>query len=243
MTGCEHPCTCLCHPGPCPPCQRQVTRTCGCGKTSFSEQCSSSTVHTCSSNCDKLLSCGKHGCTQLCHAGPCDECSVTVEKSCHCGKTVRVLSCVENSNQTEGFSCVSVCRKQLDCGNHFCEKTCHQGPCSPCARSPALVKTCACGKCRVEELRAKPRNSCLDHLPTCGDVCGKRLTCGTAKSPHFCESTCHDANCPPCGKKTAVPCSCGSSTQVPYDSSISLPKRKFPGGYYTCCKQKFAFRK
>ena len=76
---------------------------------------------------------------------------------------------------------------------------------------------CPCGKRRLVEFGAAgKRINCLDAIPGCGEVCGKVLACGTGKSPHLCEGVCHDGPCPPCGKKTAVNCCCGSSTQVCY---------------------------
>ena len=31
--SCTHPCNCLCHPGPCPPCSMIIELPCQCGKT------------------------------------------------------------------------------------------------------------------------------------------------------------------------------------------------------------------
>ena len=73
--------------------------------------------------------------------------------------------------------------------------------------TPERVTVCPCGKTDLEKLYAKDesvkrRESCLDPVPTCGAVCGRKLdNCG-----HACESVCHEGPCPPClltsGKKS-----------------------------------------
>ena len=118
--GCEHPCTQLCHPGPCPPCHRLITKSCGCGKSQIQDQCSSTSAHVCSNVCDKLLDCGNHRCELPCHTGSCSECAVTVEQACHCGRATRSLSC-RDSTASSSFACGNICGGKLACGNHFCD--------------------------------------------------------------------------------------------------------------------------
>lgn len=44
---CDHKCTLLCHPGPCPDCTVMVPRKCGCGKTAPIVKCGSQMSITC----------------------------------------------------------------------------------------------------------------------------------------------------------------------------------------------------
>ncbi|XP_055333242.1 transcriptional repressor NF-X1-like [Paramacrobiotus metropolitanus] len=212
--NCPHPCTELCHPGPCPPCHSLATKPCACGRTTVSELCSIQSVHVCSSLCGKRLNCGRHTCSATCHPGDCEKCSVMVEIPCFCGKDMRSVPCMEaglGEYASGGFACAEVCGRRLGCENHGCQRRCHAGECGVCPQAPEVVTTCPCGKMALKGMQ---RRSCLEPVPTCVEVCGKRLECGTAKNPHFCEKMCHEGPCGACGKKTAVTCLCGSSTQV-----------------------------
>lgn len=73
------------------------------------------------------------------------------------------------------FSCNEKCEHILNCGNHKCSYICHPGECDLCPRSPTVLDSCSCGKTRLLE---NSRNSCLDPIPTCNQICGKRLNCG-----------------------------------------------------------------
>ena len=68
--------------------------------------------------------------------------------------------------------------RTLDCGNHTCEKPCHDDECDPCALSPGMIKTCPCGSNTLETLSTTPRTSCLDPVLTCDSTCGLELSCG-----------------------------------------------------------------
>ncbi|KAH9640110.1 hypothetical protein HF086_016041 [Spodoptera exigua] len=78
--SCPHPCTLLCHPGPCPPCQATIMKSCGCGAENRSVLCSSKLPQVCGRVCGRTLECGVHKCTQSCHEGPCETCTETVEQ-------------------------------------------------------------------------------------------------------------------------------------------------------------------
>ena len=69
--------------------------------------------------------------------------------------------------------------RELDCGNHLCERLCHAGRCFSCSLLPANVTHCPCGAQTVDSLLPEnsPRLSCLDPVPTCDNICGKRLSC------------------------------------------------------------------
>ncbi|KAM8715561.1 hypothetical protein ACLKA7_002588 [Drosophila subpalustris] len=211
VEGCSHACTLLCHPGPCPPCQANVSRSCGCGRTNKLMQCAMKQPLQCEAVCDKLLNCGEHRCQQTCHAGKCEPCGEQVQQNCHCSKQQRDVPCTRESQDRRSYSCKECCGKPLPCGNHKCKDSCHAGACRPCKLSPTQITSCPCGKLPVA---AEQRSSCLDPVPTCEGVCGKTLRCGKPAHPHQCTSKCHLGQCPPCTKQTAVKCRCGHMDQM-----------------------------
>ncbi|XP_030377679.1 protein shuttle craft [Scaptodrosophila lebanonensis] len=211
IEGCAHACTLLCHPGPCPPCQANVQRSCGCGKTSKTMQCAMKEEIACGEECGKLLNCEQHTCKEKCHAGKCASCEHKLEQRCHCGKQQREVLCTRETHDRRHYSCSKPCGKDLACGNHKCKDSCHAGNCRPCKLSPEQVSSCPCGKVEVPP---KQRTSCLDAVPTCEGVCGKTLRCGKPAHPHQCASKCHLGQCPPCNKQTAVRCRCGHMDQM-----------------------------
>ncbi|KAJ1438677.1 Zinc finger, NF-X1-type [Sesbania bispinosa] len=224
---CPHVCVLQCHPGPCPPCKAFAPpRLCPCGKKTITTRCSDrQSVLTCGQCCDKLLECGRHCCERICHVGPCDCCHVLVNASCFCNKSTEVILCgdmaVKGELNAEGgvYSCGSNCGKKLSCGNHICREICHPGNCGECEFLPSRVKTCCCGKTRLEE----ERQSCLDAIPTCSQVCGKLLHCGT----HTCKETCHVGECPPCLVLVSQKCRCGSTSRTVECHKAIMEKQKF----------------
>ena len=46
---------------------------------------------------------------------------------------------------------------------------------------------------------------CTEDLPTCGDTCGKELTCGR----HQCTMRCHEGSCETCRQVVTKKCRCG----------------------------------
>ena len=144
---CTHPCTLKCHSGPCPPCNIVMADTkCYCGKEWLSKECSSANELSCSQVCGKALNCGKHTCELVCHSGDCGDCKVQEHKACHCGKLEKDIPCGTD------FSCEQVCQKTIDCGNHKCGKTCHEGDCMKCDRIPQEKETCHCGAKLYEDI-------------------------------------------------------------------------------------------
>ncbi len=131
--------------------------------------------------------------------------------ACHCGKNTRRVTCNEDTSGVTAYACdASSCGRALDCGLHHCPRPCHPGECAPCPLTPAQVTRCPCGQTELEKLVERDgvpekRKSCLDPVPTCGLVCGKRLGCG-----HTCQALCHqEEECPPCPLTTEVRCRCG----------------------------------
>ena len=144
------------------------------------------------------MNCGKHRCQQKCHVGNCEPCGVKIKQNCGCqNPQEKWADC--DVNVESFFSCGNPCGKLLSCGNHKCGKICHDSNenCEICDRSPEVVKTCPCGK---KPLEPGSRASCLDPIPSCGEICDKSLICG-----HSCQSVCHeDPECPKCPLSTKV---------------------------------------
>ncbi|XP_022919104.2 protein shuttle craft [Onthophagus taurus] len=202
---CEHACTLLCHPGPCPECTVSVAKPCGCGRTKATVACNADTPVTCQSKCEKLLNCGLHKCEKNCHAGDCSPCTKYVKQECYCGKVGRTVICTEEVKNVDKYECDDVCGKMLACGNHKCMLICHSGSCPPCETSPDVVTTCYCGQTKL----AVVRESCFDPIPSCEKICNKILKCGQPSQPHRCQEKCHKGECPDCSLTTMVRCRCG----------------------------------
>ncbi|XP_016842506.1 protein shuttle craft isoform X1 [Nasonia vitripennis] len=201
--NCVHKCTLLCHPGSCPLCLAMVTKTCGCGRTSQTQKCSTGPLLQCEEICDRPLNCSVHKCESKCHHGSCEPCDKIFKQECFCGKNTREETCVLDLPPM--YSCENVCNKVLDCGNHKCKEICHPGQCGPCVLKPETVKHCCCG----QTLLTDKRESCLDPIATCDKVCSKRLRCGQPSNPHTCQANCHKDDCPECELITKVKCRCG----------------------------------
>ncbi|CAG0891465.1 unnamed protein product [Darwinula stevensoni] len=209
---CNHSCTILCHPGPCPSCNAQVRRSCPCGKVTKDIRCGIGQF-LCEEKCGKILNCGVHKCQKQCHLGPCEDCQETVSQVCYCGKDSQSLPCNSETAGSLHYECEGKCMKTLSCGNHECSSKCHEGDCPPCALIPSVVQTCPCGETNLAQLERQlnqtPRQSCMDPIPTCDKLCKRILSCGPADQRHTCQATCHMGHCPPCSGVTPVRCRCG----------------------------------
>ncbi|CAL1281044.1 unnamed protein product [Larinioides sclopetarius] len=143
----NHQCQDICHAGNCPPC----------GNVSFDElrcHCGESVLYP-------PIHCGTRPpeCTKPCiRSHPCDH---EVKHTCHSEETcppctaLTVKWCFGNHKQCtsvmcflEGVSCGMLCLKDLPCGKHKCNLTCHAGPClkegAKCAQLCAIPRS-ACG--------------------------------------------------------------------------------------------------
>ncbi|XP_011496146.1 PREDICTED: protein shuttle craft [Ceratosolen solmsi marchali] len=201
--NCVHKCTLLCHPGACPPCSAMVTKSCGCGKMSQIQKCSTGLLLKCNDTCDKPLNCGIHKCENKCHHGNCEPCDKIIKQECFCLKCSREEKCVLNLPST--YSCQNICNKILDCNNHNCKEFCHPGECRSCVLKPEAITNCCCG----ETILTIKRANCLEPIPTCDKICGKQLKCGQPSKAHTCQSNCHQGECPECELFTKVKCRCG----------------------------------
>ncbi|XP_052246332.1 transcriptional repressor NF-X1-like isoform X2 [Dreissena polymorpha] len=206
--ACKHPCNILCHPGPCPECTAMVTRSCDCGKTKQTTKCSSTLAIKCEQTCERQLNCGKHFCQAKCHSGSCEKCEVVINQECFGKHESRTVSCGSEESFTESYSCQKTCDSCLDCGNHKCERPCHNGNCSSCQRLPTNLTRCPCGAETLDSLSSEPRKSCLDPIPTCGSTCNKILKCGPPEKPHRCDRACHEGECGTCSGYTTLSCRC-----------------------------------
>ena len=117
-------------------------------------------------------------------------------------------------------SCGAICGRTLRCG-HVCNERCHSGKCPPCPRLVSIK--CPCGKkefmirCSMQHLQL-PEN-------TCGQCCGKVLSCGK----HHCSEICHYGDCPPCQELVHQVCYCGSEER-------DMPCSSVTSQFYSCGK-------
>ncbi|CDK29442.1 unnamed protein product [Kuraishia capsulata CBS 1993] len=238
LESCVHECSFECHPGPH---MKRCTALgpslhCNCGEKSRQVPCIVTSYDKgwqCGKVCGDLLPCGIHRCKKVCHSGACGSCPETVITKCYCGKHTREVTCSERSykkSDIDGelwigtFPCEDICKQTFDCGNHVCVQNCHPYTAKShmCPLGPDAVTYCACGKKKLSDLLEHPRTSCLDPIPTCGEVCGKKLPCG-----HACIDFCHEGDCRSCMKTVDMKCSCEySSFTVPcaFKVSGSTPK-------------------
>eukprot|EP00873_Tetraselmis_striata_P026513 jgi/Tetstr1/446777/TSEL_034264.t1 len=207
-SGCGHECVLLCHPGPCPPCPREVDATCYCGKAARRARCGRH-LFSCAATCGKVLPCG-HACAEECHEGDCPPCGLEAEHPCECGAETRRAPC-----SGRRWTCGRVCGAALDCGRHACQQGCHAGACGPCELVGA--RRCPCGKAEFTSL------ACDEPTPTCGETCGRLLPCGI----HACAERCHAGPCPDtCRAMVSKACGCGKTHKtVPCFSAVRCDKR------------------
>jgi len=229
---CPHPCSLMCHAGPCPPCTLMgPSQTCFCGKHTVTKRCVESDYGkgwSCNEVCGDLLPCGEHTCSRLCHSGLCGACEIPVLSTCYCGKTQREVPCDRRDDTAESFnhgqlihqdspgawfegsfSCVNICGRNFDCGHHSCQRPCHpqDETAAHCPLSPDVITHCPCGKTRLEFITPTPRPSCENEIPHCDKVCSKKLPCG-----HLCQQKCHTGPCAPCTQQMEITCRCGRTS-------------------------------
>lgn len=229
---CPHPCSLICHAGPCPPCTLMgPSQTCYCGKHTSTKRCSETEYgkgFSCEEVCGDLLPCGEHFCEQICHPGLCGACETPVLSTCYCGKEQKEIPCDQRDEVMDSFNygqlkdsseeldsdpwfegsfkCSNVCGRAFDCGHHTCSKPCHpqDEESTHCPFYPDVVTHCPCGKTPLTSLPVPPRQSCEDPIPHCDKPCQRVLPCG-----HLCEKKCHTGPCGMCMKVIDISCRCG----------------------------------
>lgn len=169
-------------------------------------QCSMKETFECDDFCEKPLNCGVHKCQERCHQNECKPCTESIEMKCFCEKESKTEPCTAETALVTKYSCDKVCDLPLNCNSHRCEMHCHPQQCGSCLLSPDLIKTCPCGRTKLEEGQ---RKACTDSIPTCKAQCSKALQCGPLAAPHTCSKPCHLDKCPPCSQSTNVKCRCG----------------------------------
>ncbi|KAF8957390.1 hypothetical protein BDZ97DRAFT_1906818 [Flammula alnicola] len=190
-SGCGHPCPLQCHPGPCPPCQKNVlTFRCG-----IDVRGNGVRNLSCGQACGRPLSCGKHTCDKICHDGDCGKCQLTELVTCWCGKEQKVVGCGEGEDVqcfVEGekpwigrFGCDRICERPFDCGKHRCQKSCHPPSSTPatCPRSPcgATTKSLSCYEVHSSSAAGLPEKEIL-----CDKQCQALRACGRHQCRRLC---------------------------------------------------------
>jgi len=214
---CKHdPCTVLCHPGACPPCNINVPVKCHCAKETKLVPCqvAARTTFSCEQPCGRALNCGRHWCEQPCHPGPCAPCDEPLKMPCHCTKEAKEAVCGDPA-----YSCGQVCGAPLDCGSHSCEKPCHEGKCLPCQRDPSRVRYCPSGHNKIEDLLGRQREACTEPIPVCDALCQRFLPCGR----HQCIKQCHTDECMRCEEMVAKKCVCGKTSTTVACYKVNYP--------------------
>ncbi|TFK20660.1 hypothetical protein FA15DRAFT_673293 [Coprinopsis marcescibilis] len=109
-------------------------------------------------------------------------------------------------------SCGGPCSRVRETGcGHPCPLLCHPGPCPPCQITSQLKCHCPrktmltfrCGVITATNVSSGTQAH-RDYL-SCGNVCGRMLSCGK----HACSKTCHSGECDKCEVLDDVQCYCG----------------------------------
>ena len=178
LTCKKHKCEDLCHRGHCMPCLLSTFTEvyCTCGRTKLEPPVACGTdPPKCNELCGREHSC-PHPVTHTCHyEDQCPPCAQLVNKVCMGGHTVRFnVPC-----HVQDVSCGDVCKKQLPCGMHTCERWCHKGACVtpnctcelPCTK-PRILCTHPCNaKCHSG--KPCPQNVCFEKVKVLCD-CKRR---------------------------------------------------------------------
>lgn len=198
--------------------------TCWCEKEVDPKPLAGLPPHSCGQTCFREHTIPKkcpHPCPLICHAGACPPCTLMGPTThCYCGRQSQTRSC-QTTNYDTGWTCGQVCRKMMPCGEHACDRPCHEGSCGVCeVRVPAR---CYCGASEKAILcfdREVPRPSSKETesgktemwtgVFNCGSECNSFFDCGKHRCSKICHpQDLHPAHCPrspdvvthcPCGK-------------------------------------------
>ncbi len=206
--------------------------TCWCEKEQDPRPTPGIPPHSCGNTCGRERHLPKkcpHPCLLTCHAGPCPPCThMGPTMNCFCGKNTATRRCVD-TDYDNGWSCGQICGDLMPCGEHSCDRPCHEGLCGACEYP--ITARCYCGSedrnipCweRGDEKECKrlldkgdnQEGPVVDEwigMFQCGGICGRQFDCGR----HRCEKTCHqqDANPPHCPRSPdmVTHCPCGKTS-------------------------------
>lgn len=218
----------------CPGCnlpqdEKPSSYTCWCGKDHEPRSITGLPPHSCGQTCGKVRVLPKkcpHPCELMCHAGPCPPCAhIGPKQSCYCGRETSQKKCSETQYE-DGWSCGNVCGDMMPCGEHTCERGCHEGLCGAC--EVRLEARCYCGKeekailcADRDDDKASSRAHILDtgeHVTEswtgmfqCTSLCERQFSCGI----HSCQKPCHaqDDIVPSCPRspELVTHCPCGKT--------------------------------
>ncbi|KAJ8298481.1 hypothetical protein KUTeg_025012 [Tegillarca granosa] len=193
----KHACLQRCHTGPCGNCRQMAVKTCRCGKKQKEVQCCKD--YLCDIKCNNMRDCRKHQCKRkVQRAGPwegrpqireeivkkpCPPCPVPMPMQCLGKHETGQFPCAE----LRPYSCGRKCGRQLACGNHTCNKDCHE----VVGAENDIKSGENCEEC--EEGCLKPRPEGCTH------------PCPTLK--------CHPGDCPPCQQMIRMRCHCQLAVQ------------------------------
>ncbi|KAF1984585.1 hypothetical protein K402DRAFT_336213 [Aulographum hederae CBS 113979] len=227
--------------------------TCWCEKETDIRSTSGLPPFSCGQTCSRAHVLPKscpHPCPDICHAGPCPPCQqMGPSQSCFCGQQSVSRRCVDTDYE-KGWSCGEVCGEMMPCGEHFCDRPCHEGLCGAC--EVVLNEKCYCGQVEKELLCCDKQDEVIsrkrlqpdeDGSPRteewtgsfeCGNTCERDFDCGK----HQCQKPCHtqDEETPHCPRSPDVVshCPCGKTplleiTNKPRTScEDSIPNCKQP---------------
>ena len=208
--------------------------------------------HSCGQTCNRERTVPQkcpHRCDSTCHAGPCSPCDrMGPTQSCFCGKITSTKRCTD-TNYEKGWSCEQVCGDLMPCGEHTCQKRCHEGLCGACEMT--VEAHCYCGQveksipcCDRGDEKSSARSRIDESGQTsidqwvgqfdCGNRCNRQFDCGK----HHCEKACHPqtANVEHCPRSPdmVTKCPCGKTSL----DEISLkPRQTCEDAIPRCTKQ------
>ena len=223
--------------------------TCWCGKAPDPQPIPGLPPHTCGQTCGRPLLC-PHICNLLCHAGKCAPCNAMgPTQFCYCGKKSTQRKCIE-TNYKSGWSCGEICGDPLPCGEHYCQRPCHEGFCGACEADVEakcycwrkVTKTLLCceqGEERDSERQIELSDGSFDTDSwtgtfECGEVCDRLYDCGL----HKCEKPCHpqDLEVPPCPRSASQVTRCPCD-RTPLSEILDHPRTSCTDPIPNCTKE------
>ncbi|KAL0034329.1 hypothetical protein WJX77_009558 [Trebouxia sp. C0004] len=198
-SGCGHTCVLLCHPGPCPPCPRQIVLPCHCEKVSKPVRCSKANF-SCGRLCGKRLPCAVEAAPwRVSGSAPVGRLSTATWHVMRRLQFVvpRVTSCclVGDTDVLSG----AIMGPAPSTAEQWWTRPVSVARPTRCEKKCSSMKACGRHQCR--------RRCCDGDCPPCDLPCGRRLRCGN----HKCPAPCHSGPCLPCPLTSAVVCACGQT--------------------------------